>query len=464
MKFPCLLLLACVGIQGCVNAQTEQNPNSSHRSKLATQVTMVEFKKLAPDATPQGLPEINRNGGFEGQLTFAFDALAQGFEQKGTPTYLAVETIQSADGTPNKPQFYTVEKSPSQRQDVKFGVIFDPQFSPNGEYILFKFGNADTYGTYKLYVLNVKTNAIKMISKRMLSCRKTLWSPDSKYVAYVDGGDSQGFVEHGDFLLAPLQLYVCHWQNAEEHLVVENNSLIDSFSWMAPHVLLYGVLPDDAQASNEAKNSSEKSSCPNIYEYSVDERKSRLLIKDGYRPTASSDGQWVAFFGSEKPRVPYPLRSSWMKKPGDAVLTIAQNDGSKRKSLNLEAGLYPYVIWKPDNRHLLTIQDVENGGVNGRAQVTEWDIQTGKFRVIATLEEAKFGRAISDFKPLSFSPDGSTLFFLSFERVGQRIEGMRGVFVAERNSLHALDLATGKVTPVVQFKSNWGMDWLPATK
>lgn len=462
-----LLLLTFTGTQCFVEAQTEQNSNLLHdHSDSVPKADIVEFKKLAPNATPAEPLVINKENSFDGCLAYSFDVLATGFEQNGTLTYLALEAIHLQNSAPIREQFYTVEKSANQRQDVKFGVVFDPQFSPDGKYILFKFGDTGTYGAYNLYVLDIKSNVVKMISKRKLSYRRTLWSPDSKYVAYVAGSDAQGLVTQGEFSLGALRLYACQWEVAEERLVVENDTIRGSFAWATPHTLLYGVLPDETPDSNRAENKQGESQKgiaprPNIYEYSVEQGKSRLLIKDGYRPLASADGQWIAFFGSEHPKAPYPLSSFWMEKPGDAVLTVARNEGGERKSLNLESGLCPYVIWEPDNRHLLTIQDVENGVVNGRAKVTEWDIQTGKFRVIAILEEEKFGRAISDFKPLSFSPDGSTLFFSAFELMGRRVKGTRGVFMAERNSLHALNLATGEVTPVAQFKSNWGVDWLP---
>ena len=466
--FSCWLVFVgiCCSVETQVEAQVKEDSIPHHRSSPDSKSSAIEFNSVASDVITEKPLLPTENNDFYGHLAYCFDILSKSFEQNGTFTYLASKEIKANGNDSKETRLYTVEKSPDQRQDIKLGIIFDPQFSPNGKFILFKFGNPDRYGSYNLYVLEVASNVVQMISKRKLTYRKTVWSPDSQYVAYVAGGDAQGHVTQGEWSLGSLRLYVCQWKTAEERLVVQNNTVRGSFAWTAPHTLIYAALPDlgqqgDSLENQRAESQKLRASRPNIYEYAVDQEKSSLLMQDGYLPISSPDGQWIAFFGSEKPDAPYPLSSSWMEKPGDAVLMIAPYKGGERKSLNLESGLYPYVVWMPDNRHLLTIQNVEDGVINGQAKVTEWDIQTGKFRVVTTLQEKDFGRAISDFKPLSFSADGATLFFVAFELVGRRIEEMRGVFMAERNSVHAMNLSTGEVSLVAQFKNNWGVDWLP---
>lgn len=476
------LLLVLVGASCVAKVQSEpKSPPSHGHSSSGLKDSAADFNLVLSDAAPDDPLVSTGPSRWSGHLAYSFDVLRKGFEQAGIPSYLVVREVKAnEDIAAVKAHFYTVEKSAGQRQDIKSGVIFDPQFAPDGKHVLFKFGSPDTYGSYQLHVLDTTSNTVRLVSQRKLIYRKTIWSPDSKYIAYVSGGDAQGRTIQGEWYLGPLRLYICHWKTGKESLVTENDTVRGSFAWAAPHTLLYAALSESEQEVMEKlpqqsdavknqqpiKQQAGVNPRPSIYEYSVEQDKSQLLIRDGYRPIPSADGQWIAFFGSEQPDKPYPLVRSWMERPGDAVLTVAEREGRERKALTLESGLYPYVVWAPDGRHLLTIQDIEDGVVNGQAKVTEWDAQTGKLRVVTILQEKNFGRAISDFKPLTFSSNGATLFFTAFELIGRRIEETRGTFMTERNSLHAIDVPTGNISPIAQFKRNWGIDWFtsPAPK
>jgi hypothetical protein len=469
------LLLVLIGTSSIAGAQDEPQASTPHTHSVSEpRADETDFNLVAPDKTPK---EPLLPGGlskWSGNLVYAFDSLQKGFEQTGIASYLVLKEVKANEDIPTaKARFYTVKKTAEQRRDIKFGVIFDPQFAPNGKHILFKFGNPDTYGSYHLYILDTASDKIRLATPRTLTYRKTAWSPDSEYIAYVSGGDAQGRTIQGEWYLGPLRLYACHRETGKESLVVENDTVRDSFSWANPHTLLYAVLskPEqevvqklwqrqrDATDNQQGKRQTTVNPRPSIYEYSVEQGKARILIPDGYRPLSSANGEWIAFFGSEEPNKAYPLRRSWMERPGDAVLTLSRYEGSERKALNLEPGFYPYILWTPNSRHLLTVQDVEDGVKDGQAKVTEWDARTGKFRVITVLQEKNFGRAISDFQPVEFAPDNTSLFIKAFELTGRRIDGAKGVFMTERNSLHAIELATGNISPVAQFKHNWGIDW-----
>ncbi len=339
-------LLAVVCTSHAIKAQDE------HRIEGIRFESIDSGQVTADPIRPGGLSECR------GRLVYAFDNLQKGFEKTGISTYLALKEInENEDISTVKTRYYTVRKDSQQRRDIKFGVIFDPQFSPNGKYILFKFGTPDIYGSYYLYVLDIASNKAQLVTKRALSYRKTSWSPDSDYIAYVSGGDATGQVTQGERYLGPLRLYACRWKTGEENLAVENDSVRDNFAWGSPHTLIYAALSESEQETLEKQWQTQGvtqslrnkrkiigNPQPRIYEYSVEQGKSQILITDGYRPYPSPNSELIAFYGSGNMNKPRSLSRSWMEKPKDADLIISSHKGDVRKRLETGLGSYPYFL------------------------------------------------------------------------------------------------------------------------
>lgn len=114
--------------------------------------------------------------------------------------------------------------------------LFDPQFSPDGRLLLFKYGNLhERYVGYDLYVWDL--NARKMQRITRLVYHFVLWSPNGRYVAYVRGADADG-----NPAFSELQLYTYDITTKQEHLIVQNNGIRGGIAWTPQNTLLYSVL------------------------------------------------------------------------------------------------------------------------------------------------------------------------------------------------------------------------------
>ncbi len=353
---------------------------------------------------------------------------------------------------------------------------FDPMFSPDGRYVLFKFGQRQSSSAvYFFYVLDTQKNTLKSVSDRVVAYKFALWSPDGKYIVFVEGGDKYGGTRDAfSHYIGPLRTYIVDWRTGKEHLVVENDTIFGPFSWIAPHTLLYGVLdvpgqwlldsllfPKEEKRTDKATATKKAPATPrpNIYEYSLETSKSQLIIKDGYRPTPSLNGQRIAFYGSEDPANSLPLTSvsTWRDAPQGAALTVAQRDGTKRMALNIEGGFYPYVQWLKGEQ-LLTVQPIKDSP-DAEAVVKEWNLQTQQFREVATLKAKDYKELhidASKFYPVALKTDESALIVLVSEVTG--VSKDRPLLTVVK-SLQSVELRTGVVTPLVQISGISGIDW-----
>lgn len=342
--------------------------------------------------------------------------------------------------------------------------IYSPLWSPNGRYILFKFGSPQAIiNSYQIFVLDTQTNQLKVASNRQLANSSITWSPDSNYITIINNGDSNGnttLAPVGDYV-GPLQLLVCDWRTEKEHLVISNDTIMGPFKWIAPHTLLYSaVISKDQAVSSGKNNQSATPERPNVYEYSPETHQSKLLVRDGYQPTPSQDGQWIAFFGSEHPEKPDTLRDDWQYTPHGAALTIARHDGTDRIVLNRETNTYPKIRWLPDRKHLLALQQTK-GSPNAEAIIREWDIQTRHFRQVSKLyakdyKQIDFQSDFSHFDPLEVSNDKKSLFIFVIEFIGKIATNAS---FKEVISLKSIDLKTGVATTIATVQGSDGEDW-----
>lgn len=107
-------------------------------------------------------------------------------------------------------------------------------------------------------------------------------------------------------------------------------------------------------------------------------------------------------------------------------------------------------------------------GKAGHAQVKEWDIETGKFRLVAELEATDFkpiarSAANPQFLPLHLSTDGKTLVVAVPEVTGPDPLLKSGVLLLKRTSLQSIDVASGKVTTIAQTIGDSSLDWFDDT-
>lgn len=361
--------------------------------------------------------------------------------------------------------------------------IADPLLSPDGRYILFKYAGIESFDNYLLYVLDTQSKKLKLVTEKLLTYRLVSWSPDGNYIAFVDNGDSEGDTQYvlsnTGMYIGPLKLYVCNWRTGQEYLVISNDTISGPFKWIAPHTLLYGALSPDKQKQSKLKPTASKpqktqtkgglqtrpsvrllAPRPDIYEYSVETRKSRLTIADGYHPNPSPDGKWIAFYGSANLQESTALGRDWRRQADNVSLIVSKRDGSGRIAFNPVKGTYPLIIWLADNSRFITLQQTKPSP-DAEAQIQEWDVSTQKFRQIATLR-AKDSEAwpqpfvAPKFSPINISQDGKTLFVMVTELFGREPDTSFSII---RSLLQTVDLSSGDLTTALRISNPEGSDW-----
>ena len=412
---------------------------------------------------------INPTAGRIAQSLWVYTTKQEKEEGRFYPTYLIVHEIEKADETG---KLNTSFSYPAIRPKPLYRVIWDPKFSPNGRYVLFKYGVSTSFDVpYAIFVFDTETQELRQITQQEVSYHQISWSPDGNYIAFIEGGDALGntTVVRGDGVwnIGPLRLTVCNWRTGQKYVVATNNSLRGPLEWAPPHNLIYGKLEEDASKS-QAKGASKIDKSPvfvisDIYSYSVETRKSELLFKNGFRPTPSQSGTWIAFFGAETLEAALPLKKDWNDFPSGVALSVAKRDGSERLALNQEDNVYPFVVWLPDDKHLLTLKQTQFGK-EGRAQVKEWDIATGKFRVVAELTAKDFKsipRSAADpqFLPLKLSSDGQHLIVAVSEAVSRDPLLASGVLILSKTTIQSIDLNSGEIQSIAQSIGDSGVDW-----
>lgn len=447
----------------------------------------LQFLKPAPGLPKDSTLQVNLINPARGRLVCSYFSYRDPY-----PTSLVLCSINTKiGGFDRKPKdeaskgisfsTYSVKKSGAYSHQVLYGA----RFSPNGRYVLFKFGEPwSSASGYSLSVLDTQTNAVKLLPIN-LDYHIVSWSPDSDYIACIQGGDAQGGTSLLGSYTGPLTLYVCNWRTGQAHEVVSNDTVRGTFSWIAPHTLLYGALSAQGQAAvakewehqaegenakpAHPKNKSQPHSAkvvpplipsqPDVYEFSPEDKAPKRLFHDGYLPVASPNGQWVAFFGSEHPDKPYPLRFGWQDNPSVSSLCIAHRDGTARKALDRVSGFYPLLYWLPDNHHLLTIEEVQSSP-NVRIRIKKWDIETGRWQLAGMLQTQDYKMLHASgidmhLQLLGISQDGIILYVSILEFTGL---DPTNTFISGIVHLQAINLNSTTVKTIASIKDA-GIDW-----
>ena len=388
------------------------------------------------------------------------------------------------------------------------GQIWDPLFSPDGRYLLFKYGTpTDPEDGNILYILDTQTQKMRQVPepfRAQLSYEYISWSPDGKYLACVLGGNRWGEVNviHGPdtAYIGPLTLYVVDWRAGKWHEVARNDTLRGPFRWAAPHTLVYGMMPT-APPANSDKAPGVKPSRPELYQYSVETQTSRLVMRDGFLPTPSPSGRWVAFFGAENAEAAaLPLKEDWPDDPSNVALLVAPLPDSpnsavrpeflsaqpwqakERVVVNNEEKVFPEVFWLPDEKHLITLKQVQWGIIEiatdkftqiNKAEVQLWDLTDAlagkgapRHKLLTTITAQDFERAQRSpvdgaFRGLHLSEDGKTFYITTSEFIER--DPLNGILYLNKTTLKTVDVETGKVTDIVQTTGDAGIDWYNGT-
>lgn len=350
------------------------------------------------------------------------------------------------------------------------GAPYDPQFSPDGRFVLWKFGIiGGPYVTYEMYILDQKTGAVKRVGNPLTgqayqpSLREVYWSPDSKFLAW---GEDVDFNKPGVNLSTTFSLHVCNWRTGQSRVVATGDEVRHSFSWAAPHTMLWSQLPQ--HLTNLPAPSDDQ--LPFIKEHARllaingTEGAPHELFADAYRAVISPSGKRIAFLGSPNPGNLSPLHENWAEDPGSALaVCVAARNGSRRETLSQNAPNSAQFLWQRDDRHLLSLEikhtaiynpPILNKPNSYNITLRQFDVTTHKVRVLA--ESLPGGD--SD-RLLSVSADDQTVCLFTSESLDLIQNKIFGGAYKIGNSIIAIDLKTGKQTVIARTINALGLDW-----
>jgi len=353
-----------------------------------------------------------------------------------------------------------------------YGAPYVPQFSPDGRYVLFKFGMIGASVPFEMYILDVQRGVVKRVDNPqgqpyVPTFTELRWSPDSNYLAWVDNLDIVGNrIDNAQ----PGALRVCNWRTGQARVVATGDEVRYSFSWAAPHTLLWSQLPPNPTLLPAPPNSDSAEPLvkehPNLFEVDAGKAtaKPHQVLPDAFRAVVSPSGKKLAFFGSYDISKPDPLRFLWDTVAGSAMyLSVANRDGSQRQAFNIQPGTYPQLLWQHDERHLLSLEiehtdayDIENQNRPGSFNITlrQFDVTTHKVRFLADSLPGD-----DNDRLLSISSDDQTLYLFTGESLDLIHNSVFGGAYKVGNSIIAIDLKTGEKTLVARTINALGLDW-----
>lgn len=332
---------------------------------------------------------------------------------------------------------------------------FDPQFSPDGKTVMFKVGDVgNRYDTFQLCFWDRTTNQVQ-VGPKDINYRLVYWSPNSRYVAYILGGDIEGHdsPEH------QLQLHIYDIKTHQSRFIARD-SYVKKMAWTPQNELLYNV------KSSQPGSGLERAYEADLYTASVNKGDSRLLIKNAFNPLPSPDGKKVVFFAwpeseeaekntdKAKPRVQAQL-GLYSYDLNTQKRTLLRSPFSYRKFIGM--------LWVPDNQRLLLFQKLGESP-SARAQVTVIDTTDSISKTLFTITANDF-QAIGSrvetqpqFQPLTVSADGEMVLIEVSEIVDRDMP-----LLIEEKSIRAVSLSSGGVTTIVKVRTSLGIDWFDET-
>ncbi len=337
-------------------------------------------------------------------------------------------------------------------------------FSPTGTYLLIE----TTYPTawldnYRVAFWNLKTKTLKQ-GPKMNYYPATGWSPDSRFLAYFEGGDANGDESRGT---DPLRLYVYSLNSNKSQLIVQNSEA-KSFAWTVRDTILYAFESQDSGDTASTYNLKR----PSIFETALSPVAPVEIIQNGFAPVPSPDGKWIAFQGW-----PDPAQEAEAKKAADRKgegyqspfgLYLFNRVTKKRMLLHmlpLYAG-YENLLWSPDSSRLFSVRNIyrsthppffssndqKNYPGYGKGYVSIIEIPTLVQREVTAINAIDTVSRINpapQFAIQGLSRDGKSLFV----RVNEQHDGY------QYGSFRAVDLGNGTSKTIFDGQDVSGIDW-----
>lgn len=321
---------------------------------------------------------------FKGKMVYiAFVRVAGTGDESQWRTFLV---LRKAGQDVNTVQSYPVQ--------VRKGDLFSPQWSPDSRHVLLKVGNTgDRYSVYLIHLWNPETNEVRPGPPEYISYLLPRWSPDSKHIAYIVGGDIAGRVDQPK----PISLRVYD-------LITEKSQMLASgvptgaytladFAWTRANTVLYTLPPQENSKSQPARSRRQNETAqaaqptparPIIYEVSAKGDPPQILIRDGFRPTPSPDGRWIAFFG-------WPDVEESRAEAADNPASVNYGprlmlfDRTTKRRVLVSPNVFglgtqgTQLLWTPDGKRLILMQTkYDSSTAQGEARISTIPMQSDK--------------------------------------------------------------------------------------
>lgn len=372
------------------------------------------------------------------------------------------------------------------------GDVTTMRFSPDGRFLAYgenHMGASGPHETHCVYLWDMKGKRRFQITP-WLFYAPFFWSPNSRMVAYVEGGNDMGEENDGDW---PLQLKLYDLATGKSRLRATHLLLSSPFwmPWQYDHGIAWTqrntLLFSRAGSSASWRSASPR---PSIYEVPAAGGEPKRIVPAAFAPAPSPDGKWIACFG-------WPDDKS---QAGDARKVVPATEPSAEATIRAEAkgaGLYlfhrstgkrlllgPLLVrrgngagpssfnfrWTPDSRLLVLLENSyaadEAGHLHLASRLSTWDTQAASVaasrRDVATLHlEAEAKSENFQFEPMSTSMDGKYLFLQQSKYLRHMTRGAGSESTSVAQELKAVSLSDGTVLPVARFNydARLPMDW-----
>jgi hypothetical protein len=319
--------------------------------------------------------------------------------------------------------------------------IYDPQFSPDGRYILFKDGEPEGSSmSYELFLWDTKKSILKRVDgpDNMISAW-VRWSADSHHIAFAAGGDRSGYIDRE---IDRMKLYDYDVAEGKSTLVAQNPAVLD-FRWSPKGTLLFGIIagpkPEaemDYPDLNAPRIRQDRIQPRRVYEWDPKKKASHKLIELGFMACPSRDGKKIAYLGWRG------IQDNGHQRVTPALYVYSV--GQKSPALVADTWANT-IIWAQGDSQLITIRIPSSP----RKEADSGMAYFSKISLTRSNSEVPLGMVKvtnTPFNaPFESSPECEAILSKAEDRLFVKTSSSKLVAgsLVQVNSLQSLDLATG---------------------
>lgn len=388
--------------------QVDGKPSNLLRDKETPSPSdgLLRFGKPIAREIPNIVTKISRSNLLPGVAGYALWSDLDDFSR---PVYYCLEEYD--DRNPVVTSIFPLERPDLSKiygQGVKdYRTIFNSKYSPDGNKILLWYGGP---GDFNLYVFDKIRQTIRLVLPDKLRYYHVSWSPDSKFIAFIRGGDVDPRINNmGLWFSGQGELCLCEVASAKVQVVRKGTSLRGIWGWDDRHNLVYGALSTEEERLAEANSfdsrrlpgpgkvhsgAGRQPIAPNVYEYDPEHLKTKLLFSDGYQPLMSPPSyskKLVACIGSSDPGNPSSLPADWQTTVGGRYVIVYDcssghtNLKMRRQVLGQHYGKYPVLRWLPNEGGLLVMWE-STDRLDTVLTMELWNVKTNRRKVVAIIK------------------------------------------------------------------------------